>query len=431
MKKAAITTLGCKTNQFESAAMVESLAKMDYTIVPFTDCADIYVINTCTVTAKSDAESRRLIRRARRQNPSAKIVVTGCYAQLAHGEIRELPGVSIILGNNEKKDLVGILEELEQEQIVRVSDIAKERRADAIVLETFSEHTRAFLQVQNGCDSYCSYCIVPHVRGSSRSVMPDEAVDGVMAFAGKGFKEVVLTGIHLGMYGIDLDPRTSLLDLLSAIEECSVIARLRIGSLEPAEIPDSLITFLAASKIVCPHLHIPLQSGDDRILGSMNRHYTTRFYRETIEKIMVAIPDVCIGTDIIAGFPGETDKEFNNTMKFLESLPLAYFHVFPFSPRAQTPAAGMSGQVHGSVVKERAKILRELSNAKKMSYYNRFLGRELPVLVQGREPDGSFKGLSRNYIPVRMIGDGNPLNTEVKATIREVDKEFVRGEMIS
>jgi threonylcarbamoyladenosine tRNA methylthiotransferase MtaB len=429
MKKVAITTLGCKTNQFESAAIIESIGKKGYSVVPFADFADVYIINTCTVTAKSDAESRRLIRRARNRNASARIVVTGCYAQLAHEEIRNMPGVSIVLGNNEKRDLADLLEKIDSGPVVMVSDISEKRPADGVVLETFAEHTRAFLQVQNGCDAFCSYCIVPYVRGRSRSVELEDAVEGIRSFVEKGFKEVVLTGIHLGMYGIDLEPPKSMLDLLSAAEQRTGLARLRTGSLEPAEITDHLVEFISSSKIICPHLHVPLQSGDDRVLSRMNRHYTTRFYSDVIGKLTAAIPGVCLGTDIIAGFPGESEQEFENTQKFLEALPLAYFHVFPFSPREQTPAAGMGGRVPSGVVRERAKILRTLSEAKKDAYYKSFLGKELDVLVQSREQDGSFRGLSRNYIPVEFSGKGCSENSEVKVMIKGIGQGKVTGDL--
>jgi threonylcarbamoyladenosine tRNA methylthiotransferase MtaB len=427
MKKVAITTLGCKTNQFESAAIIESVSKKGYSVVPFTDFADVYIINTCTVTARSDAESRRLIRRARNRNALARIVVTGCYAQLAYEQIRNMPGVSIILGNNEKRGLADLLEKIDSGPVVKVSDISNQRQADGVVLETFAEHTRAFLQVQNGCDAFCSYCIVPYVRGRSRSVELEDAIEGIRSFVEKGFKEVVLTGIHLGMYGIDLDPAKSLLDLLSAAEERTGLARLRTGSLEPAEISDPLVEFISSSKIICPHLHIPLQSGDDQVLSRMNRHYTTRLYRDVVGKLVEAIPGVCIGTDIITGFPGESAQEFENTLKFLESLPLAYFHVFPFSPREQTPAAGMDGRVPGDVVRERAKILRKLSDAKKKNYYKSFLGKKLDVLVQSCEQDGSLRGLSRNYIPVEFSGKGCSINSEVKVTVKGIGQGKVMG----
>ena len=429
MKKIAISTLGCKTNQFESAAMGEAVRKRGFQIVPFTDVADIYIINTCTVTAKTDAESCRLIRRAQRQNASAKIVVTGCYAQIAAEKISRLPGVNLVLGNSEKKEITDFLEELDVAQKVVVSDISLEKSADGEILETFSEHTRAFLQVQNGCNEFCSYCIVPYVRGRSRSVAQESALEGVRTFAEKGFKEVVLTGIHLGAYGLDLDPQTSLLALVAAIEKRTLVTRLRLGSLEPTDISDKLIELISSSPIICPHFHIPLQSGSDQVLRKMNRRYTSSFYGGIVDKLMAAAPGACIGTDVIVGFPGESENDFENTHSFLEALPLAYFHVFPFSPRDKTPAATMSEQVDPRVIKERAKALRKLSDLKKRIYFNSFLGQELAVLVQNREAGGKLKGLARNYVPVILDGGDSLLNTEVRVRVTEVMRDLVRGEV--
>ena len=414
-RKIAITTLGCKINQFESAAMTEALAQDGYSMVPFSEMADVYVINSCTVTAKTDAESRRLIRRATRLNPDARVVVTGCYAQMAGDELLKLPGVNLILGNSEKKDIVGFLKGLGDQPKAVVTDISKERSGAATPLESFAEHTRAFLQVQNGCDARCAYCIVPFARGASRSVAPQEALDGMASFAAKGFKEIVLTGIHLGGYGLDLTPPTDLLGLLSRAEERALVTRLRIGSVEPTEVSQELVRFMATSRMVCPHLHLPLQSGSDGVLARMNRGYTTELFRGVVDSLVQAMPDICLGTDVIAGFPGETDEEFNETYRFIESLPLAYLHVFPFSQRPGTPAATMTPQLHPRVIKERAEALRTLSEKKKCDYAAGFVGRELQVLVQ-KDEEGR-KGLSRNYLPVLIEGSEGLLNNEVTVLI--------------
>ncbi len=414
-KKIAITTLGCKINQFESAAMTQALEQQGYSFVPFTEKADIYVINSCTVTAKTDAESRRLIRRAARMNPEARVVVTGCYAQMAGDDLLKLPGVNLILGNTEKKDIVGFIEGLKDEPQAVVSDISKERSKERTPLESFAEHTRAFLQVQNGCDARCAYCIVPYARGASRSVAPPEALEGMAAFAAKGFREIVLTGIHLGAYGLDLEPPTDLLGLMKLAEEQGVVQRLRVGSVEPTEVPAEMIEFMSVSKIVCPHLHLPLQSGSDGVLARMNRGYDTKLFRSVVDALAAAIPDVCIGSDVIAGFPGETDQEFAETFAFIESLPLAYLHVFPFSQRPGTPAATMAAQVQPKVIKERAEALRLLSERKKAEYAARFVGRELQVLVQ--KDDGGRKGLARNYLTVQIDGSEEMVNREVNVEI--------------
>ncbi len=430
MQRVAITTLGCKINQFESAAMAENLGKEGFRLVPFEDEADIYVINTCTVTAKTDAESRRLIRRAGRRNPQARVVVTGCYAQVAFEELREMAGVDLVLGNVEKKGLAGLLREAADGPRVLVSDISLEKRSEGLVMESFAEHTRAFLQVQNGCDAFCSYCIVPYARGRSRSVPPDEVLAGIKTFAAKGFREVVLTGIHLGAYGLDLAPPESLLSLLAAADERRLVPRLRVGSVEPTEVSDDLIRFLAQSETVCRHLHIPLQSGSDTVLARMNRKYTASLFREVTEKLTAAMPDISIGCDIIAGFPGETEEESSETLRFVESLPVAYLHVFPFSPRPGTPAADMPGHVPSGVIRERAAALRRVSDRKKRAFYQRSLGEELPVLVQERSPDGFLKGLSRTYVPVSFSGDASLVNSEVTVRVTEVARESVRGERV-
>ncbi|MBJ6749714.1 tRNA (N(6)-L-threonylcarbamoyladenosine(37)-C(2))-methylthiotransferase MtaB [Geomonas anaerohicana] len=414
-KRIAITTLGCKINQFESAAMTEALEQDGYSFVPFSESADIYVINSCTVTAKTDAESRRLIRRATRMNPEARVVITGCYAQMAGDELLKLPGVNLILGNSEKKDIVGFIKGLGDEPQAVVSDISQQRSGERTQLESFAEHTRAFLQVQNGCDARCAYCIVPYARGASRSVAPQEALDGMAAFAAKGFQEIVLTGIHLGAYGLDLEPATDLLGLMRLAEHQGVVRRLRVGSVEPTEVPTEMIEFMAGSKMVCPHLHLPLQSGSDGVLARMNRGYDTALFRSVVEALVAAMPDVSIGSDVIAGFPGETDQEFQETLSFIDSLPLAYLHVFPFSQRPGTPAATMAAQVQPRVIKERAEALRILSEKKKAEYAARFVGRELQVLVQ--KDEGGRKGLSRNYLPVLIEECDGLINQEVTVLI--------------
>ncbi len=431
MKKISFVTLGCKTNQFESAAMTEAARKEGYQVVSAGEAADICVINTCTVTARTDAESRRLIRRALRENPAARIVVTGCYAQIASEEIRTMPGVALIIGNTEKRELLQLLRDLGEEQHIKVADISKVHETGPLILETFAEHTRAFLQVQNGCDSRCAYCIVPHVRGPSRSVSLDDALEGIRTFARQGFQEVVLTGIHLGAFGLDLSPPTSLLELLSVAEREKIIPRLRLGSIEPTEISAELTQLIATGQTICPHLHIPLQSGADWVLAAMNRPYTSGFFRELIGKLTAAAPDICIGTDIIAGFPGETDEAFERGYRFLEELPLAYFHVFPFSPRQGTPAATMPNPVPPAVAKKRAEALRILSSRKKRAYSESFLDREVLVLIQEKRKGGNLKGLSRNYLSVSIPGYSAPVNTELKVRITGIETDQVSGVVVS
>lgn len=426
MKRVAIATLGCKTNQFESAAMTEQFRKAGYCVVPFTEHADIYVVNSCTVTARTDAETRRLIRRARRLNPEARVVATGCYAQVAQGELERMPEVDSVLGNQEKGDIAGLVEAGES----RVSDIGAEHAAAPLKLTSFAEHTRAFLQAQSGCNSFCAYCIVPFARGRSRSVPLDDVLAGVRELAAKGYQEVVLTGIHLGAYGLDLSPRLSLADLVRHIAEERLVPRLRLGSVEPNELNDELLGLMAASDVICPHAHLPLQSGSDSVLQRMGRRYTARSFRDLAARITAALPDAFVGADVIAGFPGETDEEFRETMLLVEELPFSDLHVFPFSRRAGTRAAGMPGQVPAHVVRERGERLREAAAMKKGVFLQRFCGRVLPVLGQVRDQEsGLVRGLSRNYIQVEYPATEGLINREAAVRVERIHGGLALGRL--
>ena len=417
MKRVAITTLGCKTNQFESAAMCEQFVQAGHTIVPFTEQADIYLINSCTVTARTDAETRRLIRRARRLNPAARIVATGCYAQVAPGELENMPEVDSVLGNSEKRDIVSLVESGNNQ----VSDIASEKFARPLEISSFAEHTRAFLQIQNGCDSFCAYCIVPFARGRSRSVPLDNVLQGIRNFVGKGFQEVVLTGIHLGGYGLDLSPPASLVELLRQIDSERLVPRLRLGSIEPNELGDDLIELMARSPIICHHLHLPLQSGSNSVLERMSRHYTADYFRNLLFKVNSVLPDIFIGGDIIAGFPGETEQEFGETIRLVEESPFADLHVFPYSRRPGTKAAKFPGQLPHQLIKERADRLRQLAADKKEAYLRKNLRKNLMVLVQGYdELSGLCRSLSRNYLNVRFAGSVKMLNREFVVTAKKM-----------
>jgi threonylcarbamoyladenosine tRNA methylthiotransferase MtaB len=428
MKRVAIATLGCKTNQFESAAMIEQFEKAGYAVVPFTQAADIYVVNSCTVTARTDAETRRLIRRARRLNPHARIVATGCYAQVAPGELERMPELDSVLGNREKQDIIGLVETGES----RVSDIAGERTAGPLKLESFAEHTRAFLQAQNGCNSFCAYCIVPYARGRSRSVPLDAVLQGVRNLAANGYREVVLTGIHLGAYGLDLIPAESLTELVRRIDAGKLVPRLRIGSVEPNELTDELLAMMAKSEIICPHLHLPLQSGSDSVLQRMSRRYTAAFFRDLIARISAVLPQAFIGADVIAGFPGESDAEFNETLQLIQDLPFSDLHVFPYSSRKGTKAADMPGQVPGNVINKRAAFLRDSAAGKKAGFLSRQVGRELQVLVQGcDESSGVCNGISRNYVMVRFSEQKGMINTEQVVKVDDIVGEHVTGKIVS
>lgn len=408
MTSVALTTLGCKVNQYETAEIIEGLVEGGFTIVPFDGKADIYIINTCTVTHRTDYQSRQLIRRAHRANPGAAIIVTGCYAQTAPEKIARLPGVTLVVGTEAKGNIprmLGNMTDATPDMII--SDMACTHHLSSVPVSQFPGHTRAFLKIQDGCNSFCSYCIIPYARGRSRSLAEDTVIAQIHKFNASGFHEVVLTGIHLGLYGHDLVPRTSLVELLRRIEEENSIDRLRISSIEPMEITKELVSHIAQSNIVCRHLHIPLQSGDDRILASMQRHYTIRQFRDAIEKICTAVPEIAIGMDVMVGYPGEGEREFANTRNFLEGLPLAYLHVFPYSKRPGTAAAELPGHVQEKTKKERARELRDLGKKKRIAFNNTFIGQTLCVLIEERRDrvTGFLKGFSDNYIPVLIEND--------------------------
>jgi threonylcarbamoyladenosine tRNA methylthiotransferase MtaB len=423
----AIATLGCKTNQFESAAMEELLVRAGYRPVPFDEGADLVVINTCTVTAATDAQSRNLIRRARRINSRCRIVVTGCYAQIDPQALADLPGVGVVLGNEEKRHLIDFI--AAGEGGIHVGDIRR-HAGPAMSLSTFSGRSRAFVQIQNGCDAFCSYCIIPHARGPSRSVPADEVVRQVGGLAGSGFAEVVLTGIHVGLYGRDLEPPCSLLDLAGRIERETALRRLRLGSMEPLEISPELIGFVADSPLLCPHFHIPLQSGDDAVLRRMNRHYGADFFRSLSVHILRRVPDAAIGCDVITGFPGETEQEFENTRRLLEELPVTHLHVFPFSRRPGTPAADMPGQVPGRIAKDRATLLREMGERKLEKFSRSFIGRTLEVVVEGKGRAGERKGLTGNYLSVFFAGTDDLEGKLVPIIIEDWTDKGLRGRIV-
>ena len=424
MKRVAITTLGCKTNQFESAAMIEQLESSGYGIVPFNEIADIYIINSCTVTARTDAETRRLIRRARRLNPDARIVATGCYVQVTPGELEQMPELDSVLGNVEKLEIAALLETSDH----KISDISIEQESGPLKLTSFAEHTRAFLQAQSGCNSFCTYCIVPYARGRSRSALPCEVLDGIRTLAANGYKEVVLTGIHLGGYGLDLTPKTSLTELVKTIDREKLIPRLRIGSVEPNEVNDELLATMAESQIICPHLHLPLQSCSDTVLMRMGRTYNSKFIRALASKISSALPDTFIGADVIAGFPGETEAEFEATVTLLKELPVSDLHVFPYSSRPGTAAAAMPGHLPAGLIKERAARLRGIADIKKRMFLEKMIEKDLDVLIQGYDSKRLiYKGLSRNYIVVSFTGKDLSINHEMRVSIQSSNGEICSG----
>jgi len=428
--RVALATLGCKVNQYESAGMAETLREDGYAPVPFAGEADIYIINTCTVTGKADFQSRQLIRRAVRNNPRAAILVTGCYAQLLPEEISRLPGVTMVAGNVEKGDILGLVRAMAAGVKRAVEgDIRRVTEFSTPAAGVFAGRTRAFLKIQDGCDSFCSYCVVPHGRGKSRSLAAKDVLERLQAMSAAGHRELVLTGISLGAYGRDLRPAADLLGLLRQVATIKQLPRLRLSSLEPLEITDALLAFIRDQGILCRHLHIPLQSGSDRILAEMGRDYDGAFFRRLVHKIQTYLPDAAIGSDVMVGFPGEGETEFQHTRQLVEELPLAYLHVFSYSPRPGTPAAALPDQVRGVDKKRRASIIRQLGMKKRDDFARQFLGRELTVLLESKRDreTGLMRGFSSNYLPV-TVRNGQPSLADTLVTV--LAEEITEGKLM-
>jgi threonylcarbamoyladenosine tRNA methylthiotransferase MtaB len=427
----AITTLGCKINQYDSA-VIQSRLEERHSFVPFDELADCYLINTCTVTDRADWEARQLVRRAKRRNPAAKVLVTGCYAQVNSQEVAQVPGVDYVVGLNRLDDLLRFVESVPSEAArIAVSDVKRERGVRVLGTRVLPGHTRAFLKVQEGCNYSCTYCIIPAARGLSRSVPPREVMEQVRQLTGAGYREIVLTGIHLGGYGQDLKPKTDLATLVEMIAASGLIFRLRLSSLDPREVPDRLLDLIAGSDVICPHLHICAQAGDDEILNRMRRNYDKNYYRDLLTRVRERLPEAALGSDIIIGFPGESDAQFEGSLDFFESLPLTYFHVFPYSPRRGTPAASLANPVPGPVKKARAQRMRQLGARKKRDFCSSFLGRRVSVLIEGKvDPCGARRGFSRNYLPIMLFAGAEFANRETSVELNGFHDGWLAGSII-
>ena len=403
MKQASLITLGCKVNSFDTAVLWEGLEKKGYAVSDRLEVADLYVINTCTVTNSANAQSRKLIRKVKKLNPDSLVVVTGCYAQVSPEEVSQVEGVDYLIGNGEKERLLEIIDKANptKEQRVEVGDIFDYASISASKLDGFKGKTRAFLKVQDGCEAFCTYCIIPYARGKSRSLSLEKVEAQAKAMVASGFKEIVLTGIHLGGYGLDLEKKTNLLALLKRLDRIDAEVRFRISSIEPTEIDDEMLEFLVSSEKICRHLHIPLQSGDDLILKRMGRKYDPSYYRSRIEKICSSWGGVAIGIDIMAGFPGEDNASFQRSYDFVKSLPASYLHVFPYSKRDGTPAVKMGGHVEPLELKRRCASLRQLGDGMKAAFCRGQIGARLNVL-KIEEKGEYIKTLSDNYIEVMI-----------------------------
>ncbi len=414
-----IVTLGCKVNQFESAVLAGRLRELGLAEAGRGQAADVVVINTCAVTQRAAHQSRQAIRKVIRQNPGARVAAVGCYPQVGLEEIRDIQGLDWIAGNRDKVRLVERLLEGEARPCQEVEPFQRRDSFARGLPKRFGERARAYLKVQDGCESYCSYCIVPYARGPYRSLPPREVLESVETLAREGYREIVLTGIHLAKYGVDLAGRVTLRDLLVAIGRLGCPCRIRLSSLEPNEVDPGIIEMAATEPWLCRHFHIPLQSGDDAVLRRMNRRYTRAAFERLIQSLRAKIPDAAIGVDVMAGFPGEDASAHANTVKLLQDLPVSYLHVFPFSPRPGTPAAAMDGRVPAATVKARAARLRRIGIDKAKAFSDTLLGRTVCVLVEGWQ-DGSrnlAQGTSENYLKVIFPDPGGGLGRLVNVRL--------------
>ena len=425
--KVALFTIGCKVNQYETEAIAEKLEAFGFERVDFSEQADIYIINTCTVTKESDYSSRQAIYRAKRRSPDAKIVVTGCYAQLEKEFLQGLPGVSLVVRQEEKgKLLVMVAEMLGQGARVKERETEKKDSAFGYGVKGLAKHTRALVKIQDGCERKCAYCIVPFARGKEISRKVDEIMAEIDTLVGNGYKEIVLTGVHVGRYDRD---SINLTRLSQKILKQTNVERIRYSSIEPKEISEELIDFVSQSKRICCHLHIPLQSGDDFILSKMQRDYTAEEYHKLVERTTQAIPDVLIGADVIVGFPGETEKQFDNTCRFIRSSPVNYIHVFSYSDRKGTASSRMPDKVPPEVIHRRSGILHDLGKEKWRGFIDRFIGKKLDVLIENRrdKKTGKLTGLSDNYIRVLLDGDDSWKNNIVSVRISKREDNNLLG----
>lgn len=438
MKKAALHNLGCKVNAYETEAMQEMLEKAGYEIVPFREGADVYIINTCTVTNIADRKSRQMLHRARKMNPDAVVVAAGCYVQAQNTRENTDPCIDIVLGNNHKKDLIKVLEEYEakkaaqkesadaaeksdvQKNIQDIEEIGQTKEYEKLHLTKPGEHTRAYIKVQDGCNQFCTYCIIPYVRGRVRSRTVEDVLDEVRILAGNGYQEVVLTGIHLSSYGIDFDGNRHLLSLIQAVHQIEGIRRIRLGSLEPGIITDEFARALSDLPKMCPHFHLSLQSGCDDTLKRMNRRYTSEEYYEKCCILRRYFDNPALTTDVIVGFPGETEEEFQKSRDFVDKVNFYETHIFKYSRREGTRAAAMENQVSEQEKARRSAVLIELGEKKRKAYEQSFLGKEVEVLVEEEaviEGRPMQTGHTKEYIRIAFEGDKSLKNTIVKVRV--------------
>ncbi|MCR8645696.1 tRNA (N(6)-L-threonylcarbamoyladenosine(37)-C(2))-methylthiotransferase MtaB [Paenibacillus sp. N1-5-1-14] len=435
MSTVGFHTLGCKVNFYDTEAIWQMFKHEGYEQVDFEQTADVYVINTCTVTNTGDKKSRQMIRRAIRRNPDAIIAVTGCYAQTSPAEILAIPGVDLVIGTQDRDKIMTYVNEIKskREPINAVRNIMKTRQFEELDVPDFADRTRAFLKIQEGCNNFCTFCIIPWSRGLMRSREPESVIKQARMLVAAGYQEIVLTGIHTGGYGEDIEGY-SLAKLLRDLDKVEGLKRIRISSIEASQITDEVLEVLASSDKMCRHLHVPLQAGNDTVLGRMRRKYTTEEFGNKIKAIHKAMPDVAITTDIIVGFPGETDEMFREGFEFMKEMRFSEMHVFPYSQRTGTPAARMTDQIDEEVKNERVHQLIDLSEQMQLAYAEKFVGETLEVIPERAhkgDEAGLVMGYTDNYIQLVFPGSEDLIGhvCQVKLTVAGVNE--CKGELVS
>ena len=422
--KAAFYTLGCKVNQYDTQMMTEKLVNAGYSVCSFEDIADVYIINTCTVTQISDKKSRNIISRAKRRNPDAVIVVCGCYSQVSPDDVAAMEGVDIVIGTSNRADILYYIRNFIQTK-TKIIDVERRDNITNEKITCFSEKTRAILKIEDGCRNFCSYCLISFARGKIISKPIGLIHEEASALADNGYKEIVLTGIHLSSYGKDLE-NTDLADAITAVSKIDKIERIRLGSLEPMVITESFLKRVGDNEKLCPSFHLSLQSGCDKTLAAMNRKYTSKQYEQAVTLLRKTFPDCAVTTDVIVGFPGETDADFNESRSFVEKIGFAKVHIFPYSIRKGTKAAAMPDQINSEQKHIREKLLSETERKTRMSFMTSMLGNIYPVLVERCE-NGECVGVTPNYIQTRFHGDPSLCNTIVNVKITSADESSLFG----
>lgn len=431
MKKVAFITLGCKVNQYETNAMAQEFIRNNYTVVEHNEVADIYIVNTCTVTNMSDRKSRQMLRKVKEENPHAIIIACGCYAQVAKSELEKIEEIDIVLGNNEKKKIVEYTEEFikNKNKKIHIEDVMYKKEFVDFGDVTYTEKTRAVIKVQDGCDRFCSYCIIPYARGRVRSRKPESVISEIEKIAKEGIKEVVITGIHVASYGKDFKEDYKLIDLLEEINKINGIKRIRLGSIEPLLITEKFVKRLKKLEKICHHFHLSLQSGCDETLKRMNRRYTTEQFRTIVKRLREAYNDAILTTDIIVGFPEETDEEFNKTCEFLKEISFYKMHVFKYSQRKGTKAAAMKKQIDGNIKEKRSKALIQLSNENEKKYNESYIGKIVEVLFEEKKDD-LYQGHTQNYILVKCKTDNDISEKICKVKCKRIEKGYIIAELL-